>query len=493
MGSQIPTSIVLDWLPGFQLGLGIEAPSVQLLGMAVKSFAVQERPERKEWTDLKVIDSEEKLAHAVEVGASASFNNFTVEASFATNWRKEVSCSHRTMTILLQKEIAWPEALVGVPEVTLRAEAEQRLRDGTASFRAAYGDYFIAGYVKKARFYAVYRCETSSEEALTAFKAEGDFAYEMLSVAGNTQLMERAKKHGVNISCRVVTEGTTGGGTAALPVQPAQIEAEYKHFCEHVVGLPSQAVLYHYCLVNPHIGNSLDVNPDNLVAAQALYRKLLTADTRTTDIPRNYRRHLMSTLDTIRDKAHAHIPPDLRCETSVLRELALETDAWLDAYEETYAYYKLWRDLKRAGAGVASGDNSKDGERYWPSGYIGQRQPATVGATTDGSTRVALAPYYEVAATLIHQEEYGRQYKIGHLDWSPSFVNPQYRICGYEVTAHRNQNGQWARKSGGLRENHLAFHFYSEYDRGMHWSIRIWGVPATKVMFDEEEFDTVQP
>lgn len=487
MGSQIPTSIVLDWMPGFQLGLGIEAPSVQLLGMAVRPFDVQERQERKEWMDLKVIDSEDKLAHAVAVGASASFNNLTVEASFSTSWRKEVACSHRSMSILLQKEIAWPEAIVGVPEVKFSEDAQTRLTEGAESFRRAYGDYFIAGYVKKARFYAVYRCETTSEESLTAFKAEGDFAYEMLSVEGNTQLTDRAKKHGVNISCRVVTEGTSGGGTDALPVKPAQIEAEYKNFCDHVVGLPSQALLYHYCLVNPHVSNSIDVNPDNLVAAQALYRKLITAETRTTDIPRNYRRHLLSTLDTIRDKAYAQIPRDLRCETSVIRQLALETDAWLDAYEETYAYYKLWRDLKREGAGVEGGDNSKDRIRYWPSGYIGQRQPATVAVAKDGSTPVALGSYYDVASTLVHQEEWGRQYKIGHLDWSPSFVDPQIRICGYEVTAHRNQNGKWARKSGGLRANHIAFHFYSEYDRGMHWSIRVWGVPADKVMFDEDE------
>ena len=489
MGSQIPTSITLDWMPGFQLGLGIEAPSVQLLGMAVMPFEVRERQERKEWTDLKVIDSEEKLAQAVAVGASASFNNLTVEASFSTSWRKEVSCSHRSMTILLQKEIAWPEAIVGVPEVKLNEDAQKRLTEGTQSFRNAYGDYFIAGYVKKARFYAVYRCETTSEESLTEFKAEGDFVYEMLSVEGNAQFMERAKKHGVNISCRVVTEGTTGGGTDTLPVKPAQIEAEYKNFCEHVVGLPSHAVLYHYCMLIPHVSNSIDVNPDNLVAAQALYRKLIAAETRTTDIPRNYRRHLMSTLETIRDKAYAQIPRDLRCETSVIRALALETDEWIDAYEETYAYYKLWRDLKREGEGAKDGDNSKYGTRYWPSGYIGQGQPAMLAAAKESSTPVALGSYYDVASTLVHQDAYGREYKIGHRDWSPSFVDPQYRICGYEVTAHRNQNGKWAKKSGGLRENHIAFHFYSDYDRGMHWSIRIWGVPAKKVIFDEDEFD----
>jgi hypothetical protein len=487
MGSQIPTSITLDWMPGFQLGLGIEAPSVQLLGMAVLPFEVKERTERKDWTDLKVIDSEEKLSRAVDVAASASFNNLTVEASFSTNWRKEVSCSHRSMTILLQKEIAWPEAIVGVPEVKLSEEAQKLLKQGTQGFRNAYGDYFIAGYIKKARFYAVYRCEAASEESLTAFKAAGDFTYEMLSVQGSTAFMERAKNHRVNISSRVVMEGTTGGGTTPLPVKPEQIEAEYKNFCEKAVGLPSHAVLYHYCMLNPHVSNTIDVDAENLVAAQDLYRKLISAETRTTDIPRNYRSRMISKLEAIRDKAYAQIPRNLRCDVSAIRELALEAAQWIDEYEETYSYYKLWRDLKREGAGTERGDNSTDGTPYWKSGYIGQPQPATLAAVNQGGTTVPMGSYYDVASTLVHQEEHGRQYKIGHVEWSPSFSDPKYRICGYEVKAHRRQNGKWARKSGGLRDDHIFFHFYSDYDRGMHWSIRVWGVPANRVMFDDDE------
>lgn len=473
MATQLETSTQLEWRDGFQTGFGIAAPSGQLLAPAVEKVQIVEpKGRRRERDDVDIVDSEESLNEVSDVEATVGFNAFSVDGKFSSAWRKEVSFHRRCVTILARSEILW-ETAVASPLPVLTDEARRLLKRSPKKFREAYGDYFIAGYQKRARFYIAYRCEGSDDREFTKFKAEAQLSAPKFFAQGATELQKSAESHKVRVKCVVIREGIEGSGTKALTVKPEQVADEYKSFQERATGTQSQALLYHYCLLDPSALATIDLDPAVAEAAASLFRNLWTAKALVGGVPKNYRAEMKESLDAIDAQVIAEVPRDLDCKVGVIEKVNERLRAWHGRQVEIDGYLQLWRALK-AETAAASGEN--DGNTwYWSAGRVG----AIVGA--------AAGQY--ISPECLFSEQHSQDWKIGWREWNPVIANSKFRICGYEVIANRHDglDGSWSRTGGDLRGDTIRFHVQSCYDRSFDWTIKVWGVPAERVRFENDD------
>lgn len=138
-----------------------------------------------------------------------------------------------------------------------------------------------------------------------------------------------------------------------------------------------------------------------------------------------------------------------------------------------------------------SGNNYATGRLYWKCGITGGDTVVLMSsATSVANDRVSghVPPRPDVHE--IFNKRYGVEWHVGHRYWRPVVSAPKFRICGYEIFANKGDNGSWRTVSGGT-EDHLEVHFGSDYDRGIDWTLRVWGIPAELVAFEAPALLTV--
>lgn len=199
--TDLQTAATVDWRDTLEVGLGIAAPSGQPMRQAVERFELP-RVDEAISTGFKfvTVDSHEKGSQLVDVSDSANFSLGGVQGKFSAAWRNQISYDSRRMTVLLQSWIDWQPQKALLSSLRLTDEAKAVLAKGAQRLRRAYGDYFVAGYQRRARLFVAYKLEPQDESSLAQFKASVSASGFGSVAEGSTELRHLAEKHNVRLA-----------------------------------------------------------------------------------------------------------------------------------------------------------------------------------------------------------------------------------------------------------------------------------------------------
>lgn len=461
--TQLPTEATIPWTSSATLGAGVAAPSGELLAQAVEPFVAQAGDVRREEEHLDRVETEEDLRRLMTAAVSAEFNIGAVSAAATTRLERSLEVSERSLTILCTATITWREDALAADKPSLTQEAVTVLHDNPAKFRAAYGDYFIAGYTKKATLSVFARLHATDRESLlkvageAAAKMKGVVAQGKVEIAGG--LEEYARTNNCTISVDVYKDGVRGPAAGA-PTQPeACVGLDLKDVPSHVtdffaraVGAKAEAILMHYHRVEPTVPTAIDLDPRVFLEAQALYERLVFAKVLAKQLPVNYVQPLSDKLGGLERSARARIPRDLSCDLPTVHLLADQLEDWITEAQQIEDYRRLWRTVVAQPAGVTSWDG-----------------PAVIEQCPVRSLRIPYSKPGWVTGQIVFDDLPGR------------------KVCGYQVIYNRNHAGSWRVSGGGVGKEMIKFDFTSEYDRGINWTVKVWTVPADKVRFEHSD------
>jgi hypothetical protein len=458
----ISTLSKIPWQEGFILGMGIVAPSGQPKGFAVQDFSVADSPVRTENKEFHVISTENQMEQILDFSVSADFNIYGIKGAFDSSFSSAISYGRKSLTYVAKFDVSWqPSVFKSLPQ--LKPEADALTPE---ELRNRYGDYFIGGYRKAARFYAVYKCTAKTESSLASFRTTVSGGKpDVFTAKGSASFLKACTGSEVNIDCLILLDGVSGETSESFDVEPNVVSQQFEDFRSRMVGVPAKALLYHYSMIKPTIPAKIDTDPDIMSLAALIYKKLSFAQATINDIDPNYRDTMSNRLTCIQNDVQYKIPINLDMKPETLVAIHNEINQWLSDEEEIAEYEKFFGMVKNCDKSSVGGDN--DNTNYWKVGYV-----------------TYAGPYVFVEP--VHSDRSQQDWHIGWRKWTPAWNDPKYRIVGFEVFAnwHDGTDGNWHKTSGDVLESHIEFAINSCYDRGLDWSIKIYAVKAAKFLFD---------
>lgn len=454
--TELPTEAKIPWPMSAFLGVGVVAPSGELLGQAVEPFEVKGGSVRTEDIHLTRIETEEDLRREMSGSVEAEYSSISTSGEARARLEKSVEVSERKMTILCTATIQWQEDAVATAYPPLKDVAVKSLEQSPAVFRDSYGDYFIAGYTKKATLSVFAHLTSSSRESMLKVAAEASAKMKGV-VSGSATVAASLDEFATTNNCSIQVDiykdgvadpGAKGRTEAFFGLDLKDVPAHVKDFGKRAVGSHADAILVHYHRIEPRVPTTIELDPQVFMEADRLHGRLVFARVMAKDLPVNYGEELATRLDDIERKVRAKVPRDLSVDLQTLHLLSEEVEDWITDAGEVEDYRKLWRIVMAGGTGVT---------------------------TWDGPALIEQSP---------PQNAQGKYTSPGWVRRQLLFAEPGRKVCGFRITANRGDNGSWGIADGGLGKDLIRFWFKSEYDRGTNWTATVWTVPKDRVNFE---------
>lgn len=497
------TAAEIPWPTTADLGMGVAAPSGDLLKTAVKRVRAAPGGTVEVNAEVTEVTSSSDIKTALGVESKAQFSTPAVAGSAMVKYAQSVRHSALERTLLYLVTMQWGDALASpLPELT--AKAARQARSGPTTFRDSYGDYFIAGYTKKAEFLAFAHITATSEETVRTV---------------TTQLKGELNKPGVDVKAEVLTElsneahkshcevsvelhmtglraddapeggaGAAGGSSVERPLDHLALDElpeQLRYFTDHAEGRRTTAHLVHYHRVEPSIPTRIPLDSKVFLAAQGLYDDCLDAWATLRKLPPPYAEDMRERLEDLERRIDAEIPRDLTCTVSTITNLRHGLDGldrWVADAEETLAYFALWKAATTNRAGHLTGvDAGTDGTVVEPLPAV------SVHESYDRPGHIDVDLMFGPDGIRKRVRPAGRGYR----SWVDAAQGPDLAgkaVCGYRLTTSRtgSKAGRIEVTSGGVGKDRVGFHARSDYDRGLDWTVQVYVVPQEHFAFTGE-------
>lgn len=485
-----PTIEDVDWPGGAAvLGSGIDYPGRDIRGCAVEDFTCEALETRD--SDVYTVTDRSSLEESLGVSGEVYFKYGTASGSAKTKYLHEISTSANSATIVAKYYRRWQDRRPKhLPALT--AEAAAVLSDeGAKAFRAAYGDYFIAGATREVSLYLFVTITVKDakrrDECAAAVEAKLNVGGGTLDAKAATEFKKSLDLFHAEASMRSHLEdlpspSSAGAAGTTTPLQKPEdlpgVFAAFNDAAERSQGHETGALLMHYnFLAAELIPLRADVAQENMDVANAVAGDLLEAEWLRSRLPAAVARRddLGRSLDTIRSRFRERVPLDLDCDVRVLKDVAEELTDWISRAELALDYGKLWHEVK-TGHNVCSWEGT---------------------AKIDALPWVQMREPYRTAQEGHVEGEWrfgptGSAYRYRHAGatagWSKWFDKDSppplkgYRVCGYEIRNNRSDDAGGARLAdGGLGQDTITIYGRGGYDRTLDVSMRVWRVPADAV------------
>jgi hypothetical protein len=486
----LATEAEIPWPSTGALGMGVSAPSGELLKSAVTPFEADAGSTLSVSSTAQEITSTADLKKVLGVEAKAQFSTPAVAGEAMARLESSVEHSERVRTILYEITFEWQDAALATPMPSLTESAAALWHQDPGKFRDAYGDYFIAGYTKKAQFLAFARLASKDEKELTRIaatvKASFNNAGNKWSGEAATNIQKVVEDHSCEMSLKYHMTGLSADGTWQSPEVPdsliGSLPGLVEHFKKNAIGCKTTAKLVHYHRIEPDIPTVIDMDHDVFLAAEELHENLARARVTAQNLPLRYREEMTARLDRIRDRIAAEVPRDLSCSMATIVNLA-EGEGGLASWEkdaqEILGYLRLWRAAVKArkSGGVVSGSPPATIEAIRP---VAVHEPYR-----DHPGHIDVDLIFRATGITMRVSPGGQGYHNVPLATHTGITLKDRKVCGYRTSSSRasNKRGTITVTSGGVDGDNIAFHMRSEYDRGLDWTVEVFTVPATKFDF----------
>ncbi|MBD0254878.1 MAG: hypothetical protein ICV83_04090 [Cytophagales bacterium] len=458
----------LTWLEAFRLGDGINAVTGSQTASALLPFTVQQQTVKSSQEHYRFIQSDSAYNQEVETSVSGKYNIEGVTVSASAKYLEKVKYSELTTTLLASYEVAYN----GYDEATdyQFTEAAKGMLDKPDQFRGAFGDYFIAGYQRGARFMAVYACQATTAEKMTEFQTSfGAETPDVFTAEGSARFMSAASSHSITITCDLFMEGYQGVGPEG-PWTPEKILEALDWFKANATGIPVRAKLKHYSTIDPAYPHTVDIVPDVFVELRRLYTKVWDVRSRYHSCPAHYQPQFASDFNAL-DTGVTSKQDILATDQAQRLQYEQQADALLsglnDVMDRMDFYFKVLNVVGTEPANGATIDEG-NGQQAWLYGFnVYTKSPAvTIHSTT---------------------LNYKDSWHVGWRDHTFEFgPDGTYLIVGWEVVSNWNDgtNGSWEKKVNQiLLTSQAAVYVKSLYDRGCDWSFTVYFVDAKDYQF----------
>lgn len=458
----------LTWLEAFRLGEGIDAVTGSQTASALQPFTPQQRTVKSSQEHYRFVQSDSAYNQEVEASVSGKYNIEGITVSASSKYLEKVKYSELTSTLLASYEVDYN----GYDESNdyQFTDAAKGLLSEPDKFRGAFGDYFIAGYQRGARFMAVYACQATTAEKMIEFQASfGAEAPDVFSAEGSARFLSAASSHNISITCDLFMEGYEGVGPQG-PWTPEKIMEALNWFKANATGTPLRTKLKHYSTLAPTYPHAVDIAPDVFVELRRLYTKVWDVRSHYHSCPANYQSQFTNDYEALDAgvTANQSILPTDPAQRLKYEQLADSLLSGMnDVMDRMDFYFKVLNVVKTEPAKGTTIEEGQ-GQQTWLYGFN----------TYTKSQAVSIQA---------NNQRYSESWHIGWREHTFEFgPGGPYLIVGWEVVSNWNDgtNGSWTKQVDQiLLTTQSAIHVKSEYDRGCDWSVTVYWVYAKDYQF----------
>lgn len=458
----------LNWVQGFKKGEGINAITGSQTASALQDFTPQQKTVKSSHEHYRFIQDDSEYNQEVEASAAGKYNMEGIQVSASTKYLQKVKYSELSTTLLATYEVVY----AGYDEANEYrfTEAAKGMLADPAKFRRAFGDYFIAGYQRGARFTAVYACQTTSAKQMNEFQSSfGAETPDVFSAEGSVRFLSAATKNHVSITCDLFMEGYEGVAPEG-PWTPEKIMETLNWFKKNATGTPLRAKLRHYSTLDPNYPYTVDIVPDVFVELQRLYLKVWDVRSRYHSCPARYQSQFtnaFNALDAGVTSKQSLLPIDPVQRRDYERQADILLALLKDVMDRMDFYFEVLNAVRTEPA-INSPIEEGVGQQAWLYGFntYPKSQAVTINSTT-----------------LNYKDDWHIGWREHTFGFGPDHT---YLIVGWKVVSNWTDgtNGQWEKKVDQiLLTNQAAVHVQSLYDRGCDWSFVVYYVNAKDYQF----------
>ncbi len=459
----------LVWNPSFQFGEGVNAITGSECGSAVKPFVPQKYPVKSSAEQYRFIRNDSEFEQEVETDVSGKYNIGGVALSASAKYLNKIKYSQLSITLLADYSAMYN----GYDEMTSYelTDAAKPLLAAPDKFRAAYGDYFVAGCQRGSRFTGIYTCQATSVKSLhefqTSFKGE---APDVFSAKGSAKFMQSATQYNITISAYLYMDGIPEGTSPGGPSTPEEIVKALTWFKANEQGTPLRAKLKHYSTIFPTYPQTIGVSPLVFAELRQLFTKVWTIRSRYQSCPNYYQQQFLGQYTELTTGVTAS-QDVLITDAGARKDFGQKAVALLAGLNAVLDRMEFYLKVKEAvGTEPAQGAYTEEGggQQMWLYGY---------------------SVCTKSAAVTIHSNRLNcnESWDYGHRDHSFTFGPDQnYVVVGWQVISNWTDgtNGQWKKDIPQiLLTNQAVVHVESMYDRGFDWSFIVYYVDAKDYQF----------
>jgi len=276
MGTTSETELVATvsdcpWRDGYENLAGVDAVTGELAASAIVPVEFSYSGSMSRSESFEFMRNDENYDSQVAGVVGGRYNLGVVVIDARTGFLDEVKTSSVSTTLVATYEERFDDYDRPSQPVTLTVEAAKLYHDDQASFRKRYGDYFIHGSKRVARFYATYECAAETKVSLRAFEVAVGAATDVFTSKGASKFTKAAKQHKIRVKCSVSMYGTkVGSAPPSGDWSPEGIREALVWFKANVQHAPARASMRHYETVTKSGTRIVHVSPDRLISISML-------------------------------------------------------------------------------------------------------------------------------------------------------------------------------------------------------------------------------
>jgi hypothetical protein len=464
--TSLAQTINLPAAPGLRPGIGYDALTATVAGMAVVTPTLSGERNKSSHETVQFISSDEDLNREAEASVSAQATvDPSLEFSASSSYLNKVRYSDKSTSLVVKFTTTF--GYDTSQSFQMQDEARRLMTNNPGAFRAAYGDYFVVGEERAAQFVAIYRLTANSKQELDDFKAKvGAKASGTAEGEAAVRFMQEASKSKISWSIDVVMEGYTGTPPSGDPWTPELVYKALSWFKENSVGIPVKVELKTYNAVVPTYLPKIDTDPDVYVELRRLRANVWKTRSMYNRLPEKYRHRLQ-------DRFHAFVLAWDANQSTLHTENGKEKREELRGKADTLLADLRTYDARRAF--YVKLLNKAQEEPATNARLAGQKLPWLYGYSSYD---------HDPAAVQIKSEMQDGGHEFYHLQ--PTYTEHTFQfgsptdkrlIVGWQVISvwKADHNGDWWKESNGpiLGQNVGLVHIKGEFYRGAKWQV-IW-------------------
>ncbi|MCJ1396857.1 hypothetical protein MMC11_000047 [Xylographa trunciseda] len=467
------TYIDLGWTgPHITFGSGYDVAHRTLRSSALESFTPQSSSTDRKYTpNIHTITTSEELKSRIKADVNATIPLEGAKIEATSSYLRSVQTSKTSLVQILEEIIEDPPVRAKTEQLKLKPDALKLLKKSVEEFQQKYGEYFVYGYVSRARFSAICTIKTSSEAVRDKIRAS--LTAKATDVGEIAATLERSLQNNsdfAQVDIHMEIDRLKGEEPAKRHIfKTDEVLSAFDKFQKDFVTVPFMALLCHYSVISsfPLPQNQFEYLGGQLAAA---YQNLYIAQTDLISSPMvqaaSFTHRITKVCDEIKQLDVGN--EDAVSETKKhVQECTDETDRWRLRYDLRLDAVKL---ASKSMADNIGKEIEASYQREWSSGLLGVNGNRKYDLLKDDIT--TQREQFKVGW------EHGRQrgkFLLGRSD---------KQIIGFQIISHRNDNsnGSYKLHKGSILDSEMQVEFITGFSRGCDWVAEVWMV--SKVTYE---------
>ncbi|HYX51951.1 MAG TPA: hypothetical protein VE783_00765 [Candidatus Limnocylindrales bacterium] len=466
-----PIMAGIPWGESFRNGAGLNAVTGNLTGSALQPFEPVQRGGKTSVMHYEFVSNQSEYEREISASTSGKYNIEGIDVSASASYLTKIKYSETSVTLIAKYRSEFAEYALA-DKYNLTTEAARLMESDPAKFRAAFGDYFLAGAKSGSWFTATYVCSSSDASNMQEFKASFALdAPKVFSAEGAASFKEKAEKLNISVAYDVFAYGHTGT-LPPKPKTPDEVIAVLDWFQQHESPVAVRGYLEHYSVLNPLYPSWIDVDPAAFVELQVLYNAYWRLIDRYESCPPAYRAQLQTQFIQVTSDVRANrsrLVDDAEKRKQCARDVTLLLQVFDAVFDRQDFYYAVQKSAKKE-PGRDQRIDETGGVQSWLYGF---------------------STYSKSSAVLIQSvvQRYSDSWHIGWRETTLQFGPDQTKLLvGWQVISNWNDgtNGGWWKTTDQIiLQNQGGVHVKSLYDRGCDWTVVYYFVESKDYLFGD--------